>query len=252
MSRTTTWSVSACSARRLAISKPTAGCTMALRSASAWGSAKTIGAMVGRSVVPKRATTASCAGPPGSTTSRAMRSASTITAPRSASSAATVDLPEPMPPVSPRTSTRLFGGGGRLLGGLDRLGGRGLGSLGGLDGLGGRGTKGLCLLHGLAGVRVEPVLGGVVGPGSLRLVVRRELGAHGRADVVALLVVGMLAEVLAVLGRHLAALGRLLDRQADATAGQVDVDDLHPQLLARGDDLLGQVDVVHRRLGAMD
>ena len=38
------------------------------------------------------------------------------------------------------------------------------------------------------------------------------------ADVVALVVVGVLAEVLAVLLGHLAALGRLLDRQADAAA----------------------------------
>ena len=92
-------------------------------------------------------------------------------------------------------------------------------------------------------------LGGEVGPGRLGLGLGRELaGAVVGADVVALLVVGVLAEVLAVLGRHLAALGRLLDRQADAAALQVDVDDLDPQLLARRDDLLGQVDVVRRHL----
>ncbi len=40
-------------------------------------------------------------GVPGSTTSRAIASASTISAPRSASRPATVDLPEPIPPVRP-------------------------------------------------------------------------------------------------------------------------------------------------------
>src|SRR5207245_650073 len=45
---------------------------------------------------------------PGSTTWRAMTSASTTAAPRSASRLDTVDLPAPMPPVSPITS---MGGG---------------------------------------------------------------------------------------------------------------------------------------------
>ena len=58
-------------------------------------------------------------------------------------------------------------------------------------------------------------------------------GAVVVADVVALLVVGVLAEGLAVLLGDLATLGRLLDRQADAAALEVDVDDLHPQLFAR-------------------
>src|SRR5439155_15554538 len=63
-------------------------------------------------------------------------------------------------------------------------------------------------------------------------------------DVVAGLVVGVVDEVLAVLLRDLAALGRLLDRQADATTLEVEVDYLDPQLLAGRDDLLGQIDVV--------
>ncbi len=54
----------------------------------------------------------------------------------------------------------------------------------------------------------------------------------------------MLAEGLLVLLGDDTAFGRLLDRQADAAALQVDVDDLHPQLLAWGDDLLGEVDVM--------
>ena len=54
---------------------------------------------------PNRATTAAKPGVPGSTTSRAIASASMITAPCSASSAATVLLPDPTPPVSP-TLTR--------------------------------------------------------------------------------------------------------------------------------------------------
>ncbi|MEZ5204144.1 MAG: hypothetical protein R2701_07140 [Acidimicrobiales bacterium] len=81
------------------------------------------------------------------------------------------------------------------------------------------------------------VLGVVLGP--------RLLGLGGLAtDEVALVVVGVLAEVLLVLGRHRAALGRLLDRQADPATLEVEVDDLHPELLARGDDLLGEIDVV--------
>ena len=75
------------------------------------------------------------------------------------------------------------------------------------------------------------------------------LGDVVGADVVALLVVGVLAVELAVLGRDLAALGGLLDRQRDAPAVEVDVDDLHPELLARRDDLLGRLDVVRGHLG---
>src|SRR4029079_15945549 len=53
------------------------------------------------------------------------------------------------------------------------------------------------------------------------------LGVVRGADVVALLVVRVLAEVLAILLGDFAAFGRLLDRQADATALQVEIDDLH-------------------------
>ena len=56
-------------------------------------------------------------------------------------------------------------------------------------------------------------------------------------------------EVLAVLLGQLATLGSLLDRQADAATGEVEIDDLDPQLLAGGDDLLGRVDVVRGHLG---
>jgi len=71
---------------------------------------------------------------------------------------------------------------------------------------------------------------------------RRELGIGVVvvADVVALGVVGVLAECLAVLLGHLAALGRLLDGQGDTATLEVDVDDLHPQLLAGADHLLGR------------
>ena len=55
-------------------------------------------------------------------------------------------------------------------------------------------------------------------------------------------------EVLAVLLGQLATLGGLLDRQADPPAGEVEVDDLDPQLLAGRDDLVGRVDVVRRHL----
>src|SRR6185437_8659470 len=56
----------------------------------------------------------------------------------------------------------------------------------------------------------------------------------------------------AVFGSHFAALGRLLDGQADSTALKVDVDDLDPELFARGDHLLGQIDVVDGHLGDVD
>src|SRR4051812_2112480 len=88
---------------------PTSGCTIALSSARFASSPKTIAASAGRSSRPSGptiespnfATTASKPGVPGSTTSRAIASASMITAPCSASSLATVLLPEPTPPVSP-------------------------------------------------------------------------------------------------------------------------------------------------------
>ena len=54
------------------------------------------------------------------------------------------------------------------------------------------------------------------------------------------------------LGGDDTALGGLLDREADATALQVEVDDLHPELLARGDHLFGEFDVVGRHLRDVD
>ena len=62
----------------------------------------------------------------------------------------------------------------------------------------------------------------------------------------------MLAKVLLELGSHHATLGRLLDGQAYATPVDVEVDDLHPQLLAGGDHLLGQVDVMGGDLRDVD
>ncbi len=68
----------------------------------------------------------------------------------------------------------------------------------------------------------------------------------------------MLTEVLLVLGCDHATLGSLLDRQADASALEVEVDDLDPQLLAGTDHLLGKIDVllahlrdVHETLDAL-
>ena len=72
----------------------------------------------------------------------------------------------------------------------------------------------------------------------------RLVGGDLATHVVALLVEGLVAEVTAPLLGHDAALGGLLDREADASALQVEVDDLDPELLARRHDLLGQVDVV--------
>src|SRR2546421_1606992 len=71
----------------------------------------------------------------------------------------------------------------------------------------------------------RPLLRDVLGPRLLGLRLGGELLVRV-ADVVALLVVGVLPERLAVLGCDLAALGGLLDRQADPAPLQVDVDDL--------------------------
>ena len=54
----------------------------------------------------------------------------------------------------------------------------------------------------------------------------------------------MLAEVLLVLRRHDATLSGLLDRKADTPTLEVQIDDLHPEFLTGGDDLLGQLDMV--------
>src|SRR5439155_19987093 len=59
-----------------------------------------------RTSAPKRSTMASSAGWPRSVTSRASASASTTAAPRSASQPATVDLPQPIGPVSPILNAR--------------------------------------------------------------------------------------------------------------------------------------------------
>ena len=59
-------------------------------------------------------------------------------------------------------------------------------------------------------------------------------------------------EVLAVLLGQLAALGSLFDRQADPATGEIEIDDLDPQLFARGDDLLGRVHVVGAHLADVD
>src|SRR5262249_54375840 len=73
------------------------------------GSRKAAAASAGRSSAPsasriwppKRSTRAARVGCPGSTTKRATSSASTTTAPCDRSRSATVDLPDPIPPVSP-------------------------------------------------------------------------------------------------------------------------------------------------------
>ena len=72
------------------------------------------------------------------------------------------------------------------------------------------------------------------------------------ADVVTLIVIGVLAKVLLVLSGHHTTLGRLLDRQADPATLEVQVDDLHPELLARGDHLFGKLYVVGRHFRDVD
>src|SRR5256714_6997033 len=169
-----------------------------------------------RMLSPNRSTSFFSAGCPGSTTARATWSASMMTAPRAARSSATVDLPAPIPPVSPTSSNSAGLVRRCVVAGCRRF--RRLG-------------------RGLACSRRLRCSRGVALGRGCRLLGRR-------ADVLALLVEGVLAEVLAVLGRDFATLCRLLDRQRDAPAVEIDVDDLHPQLLARGDDLLGRLDLV--------
>ncbi len=89
--------------------------TIAFSAASRSGSANTIFPTFSRSMAPSgsststpnSATTAARPGVPGSTTSRAILSASMIIAPRSSSRADTSLLPDPIPPVSPTFSTGL-------------------------------------------------------------------------------------------------------------------------------------------------
>src|SRR5690349_21157142 len=123
-----------------------------------------------------------------------------MTAPRAASSSETVDLPAPIPPVSPTRSNS---------GGLGRR----------------------RVVRGRRVDRRRRLGRGLACSGRFRRSRRVALGGGcsllGRGtDVLALLVEGVLAEMLAVLGRDLAALGRLLDRQRDAPPVEVDVDDL--------------------------
>ena len=54
--------------------------------------------------------------------------------------------------------------------------------------------------------------------------------------------------MLAILLGQLATFGGLLDRQADAAASQIEIDDLDPQFLAGRDDLLGGIDVMGAHL----
>ena len=98
---------------RRVVSAPTAGWTMSLRSLSASGSLKTMSATAWRSSVPSaatipgpnRSTMAANTSVPGCCSSRVIASASMTTAPFAASSAETVDLPDPIPPVSPMQRT---------------------------------------------------------------------------------------------------------------------------------------------------
>ena len=109
ISRTTTLPVWRCSAMRRSISLPTTGWTILLRSASASLSANTIAASAARSnapslskmSAPKRDANSTNSGAPARCSSRVIASPSMMMAPCSANKADTVDLPEPIPPVSP-------------------------------------------------------------------------------------------------------------------------------------------------------
>ena len=92
--------------------RPTSGCTIPLSFLRASSSRKALAANAGRSSdpsgrrmsPPNASTSAARPSVPGSTTSRAMTSPSTMTAPHFAKVAETADLPAPMPPVSPMRS----------------------------------------------------------------------------------------------------------------------------------------------------
>src|SRR5665647_585195 len=107
MSCTTIRSGAAATSER--VRSPISGWVMASRSLRARGSESTVSPSAARSREPSAASTASpkrswmAARPtePASTTSRANRSASMTTAPSFRNRCATVDLPEPIPPVSP-------------------------------------------------------------------------------------------------------------------------------------------------------
>src|SRR5436190_14685122 len=114
LTRTTTRSPSRFSWMPSANILRTSGCTIASRSKSAAGSAKTIDASFRRSSspsgprtsAPKRCVTFRSPSDPATTAARAKSSASKTTAPRSRSMPATVDFPDPIPPVNPTRSMR--------------------------------------------------------------------------------------------------------------------------------------------------
>src|SRR5829696_1207990 len=223
---------------RRRISARTAGCTMSL---SAWVDSSSLNAMAASAArssdpsapmmwAPKRSARTSSSGAPGTCSSRTIASASTMTAPRAASRFVTDDLPAPMPPVRTTRITAASLGGGVVVG---RLGG-------GLARTGVAGDRLACAdLPALATFGRRAVLAVVLRPGGLAL------GVGVAGGPVAVLVD---LEVLAVLLGQLATLGGLLDRQADPAAGEVEIDDLDPQLLAGRHDLVGRVDVVRRHL----
>src|SRR5712692_7118121 len=256
---------------------------MASRSRRAPASAKTIERRFGRSMppsgrrtpVPKRSTTALTAAPPGARISWVMRSASTMTAPRSSSRRAAVDFPEPIPPESPTRITPagrlalevplhlLEDGLQRLSGRRDRRSqqltfecgfrpgrlsplrlrrhpghlGRRVAGAGGhrLAWSPGRGLRGNHLRH----ERLRYGFGGNV---ELRL--GSDVGRGGRGHP------GLLPFDLR--HRHRLAAESLLDREADPPPVEIDVDDLHGHLLAERDDLLGQLDMALRKFGDVD
>src|SRR5262245_59981440 len=129
-SRTTTTSFGERSSSRSAMTLKISGWVISFSRASLDLSANTMLPSACRSMVPSGKSTS---GPkcsrilhqawvPGMTTSRAIRSASMISAPRSASIADTVLFPEAIPPVSPTSSTRRpLADRGRMDGGRRRL-----------------------------------------------------------------------------------------------------------------------------------
>src|SRR5437660_178316 len=214
---------------------------------------------------PNRSRTALTAAPPGARISWAMRSASRTTAPRAARRRAALDFPEPIPPDRPMRITarwqvlplevplhlledrlqRLAGLRNRRRKELALERGLGLGWLllgcrlrcGLLGNTLGRDRLGCHLGVGPrsrgAGFRGDVRLGGDLGPG------------RGRVGGRCLLPLDLRR------GRGLAA-ERLLHREADTPAVEVDVDDLHRHLLAEGHHLLGKLDMAFRKLGDVD
>src|SRR2546422_539731 len=227
--------------------RATSGWTMASRSPRATASAKTRSASHSRSISPpgartedpKRSVTREWAGVRAGVAGCASSSASMTTAPRRASIPATVDFPEPIPPVSPTSSIEAAAALGAAFAALELLDDRLQGDILGLLVGAGFGSD-LC---GRDGRRLDAFF---------REVLRDRL--HARQGSREHLVLqdclrgdprlgGLLCLDLG-LGDGLGLVSHTAHRQADTAPGGVHVNDLDPDLLVYLHDLLGRLHVL--------